>query len=157
VSPVVISQTGNRLTIGIVLNTDAAETATNSLSFTLNYDAKDLTNPTNIRLGNDAHGVSHSSASLSLNDTEIDSGQLGILLDLVPMETFGLGEQQLVLIDFTIATQAQTAILKFDDSLAARFSSDAKGNRLDGEKTFIQKTITINEETVLKSRKRVKF
>ncbi len=158
VSPVLVSKTGNRLTIGIVLNTDAAETAANSLSFTLNYDTKDLTSPTNIRLGNDAHSVSNSSASLAANYTRTDSGRLGILLDLAPQETFSFGERQLVLIDFTIAAGAQTTTtLKFDDSLAARFSSDADGSRLDREQTFVEKPITINESVVPKSRKRIQF
>jgi hypothetical protein len=151
VTPFAVSRTGNVLTVGIVLNTNAGETLANSLSFTLNFNTAELSNPTNIRLGSGGNN-----ASLGTNESQILSGRLGILLDLPPTNTspppsanvFGPGRQQLVLIDFTVAAGATTTtLLSFGDSPTPRFIADTRGNRLDDATTFMANTVSVNGPT----------
>lgn len=150
VTPIAVSRVGNVLTVGIVLNTNSGEILANALSFTLNFSTADLNNPTNIRLGSGGN-----SADLSFNDTQAGAGRLSILLDQQPQNTFGTVSQQLVLIDFTVATGAQTTTpLSFSDSTTPRFISDVNGNRLDDAETFTAAIVSVNGP---KSRKRVRF
>jgi len=149
VTPFAVSRTGNVLTVGIVLNTNAGETLANSLSFTLNFNTAQLTNPTNIRLGSGGNN-----ASLGTNEEQTASGRLGILLDLpvgspAPPErrVFAAGAQQLVLIDFTVVGAATTSVVSFGDSPTPRFIADTQGNRLDDATTFTPNTLSLTGPT----------
>ncbi len=140
-----VAQTGNVLTVAIVLNADSPIAAANSLSFTLNFVGKELRNPTNIRLGSGAGG-----ASLGFNGTQTRDGRLGLLLDLPPMQSFGSGMQQLALIDFTVVSKTAAAtMLSFGDLPTSRFVSDVSGESLSP--MFADGTVGIsgaNAETV---------
>ncbi len=139
VYPSTVSRVGNTLTVGVYLNTFAGETLANSLSFTLNFNTAHLSSPTNIRLGSGGN-----SATLGTNENQVGSGILGILLDLPPGSpapvagrTFATGNQQLVLIDFTVAAGApSTSNVFFTSTPTPRFIADVTANRLDDATTF---------------------
>ncbi len=152
VTPVTVNRIGNVLTVGIVMNTNIGATLASSLSFTLNFNAAELSNPTNVRLGS-----GDDSAALGINDLQADSGRLGVLMDLSPTQTFGAASQQLVLIDFTVAAGAPaTTDLGFSDSLTARFIADSNGDRLDNADSFVNAAVSIGSPTP-KSRKRMRL
>jgi uncharacterized repeat protein (TIGR01451 family) len=126
--PVKVSLVGNVLTVAVNLNTDPADTAANTVGFTLQYDAAVLSNPTNVRLGSNAP------ATTTVTSNTMQSGKVGVLLDLPVVgatTTFPLGDAQLVLIDFTVvAMPPATTSINFGDTPVARFVGDINGNRL---------------------------
>jgi len=144
VTPVAVSRTGNTLTVGIVLNTGNAKVAANSLSFTLNFMTAELSAPTNIRRGSGANSTAGNQATLNNNPDNAATGQLGILIRVPAGETFALGSQQLVLIDFTVAMGVTLTTLSFGDTPTQRFISNVAGNRLDNVdgSTFVANTIS---------------
>lgn len=151
VTPVAVSRVGQTLTVGIVLNTDASGPLANAISFTLNFNPADLSNPTNIRRGSGAVGTNGNNASLGSNPNAASMGRLGLLLSFDPPETFQSGARQIVLIDFTVAGgAAATTTFSFSDGQGLtpqtpnRFISDTFGNRLDtrSPETFGSNTVS---------------
>jgi hypothetical protein len=123
------------LTVGIVLNTGAAKVGANALSFTVNFDTTVLSAPTNCRPGSatTTGGV----ASVGCGTSQAASGRVGVTIDLPVNQTFGLGMQQVALIDFTVAPGATgSTVISFGDVPTPRFISDINGNRLDTAGTF---------------------
>lgn len=121
---------GNVLTVALQLNTDASKTGATAFNAELNYDTNVLSNPTNVRpvpgaAGTGGTGTGGTTASTSGNT--IDADTFRVLADLPPPQTFGLGQQNIVLVDFTVAAGATgtTTI-----SLSNIFVSDAFGNSL---------------------------
>jgi hypothetical protein len=128
VRPVKVSLVGNVLTVAVNLNTDPADTAANTVGFTLQYDSAVLSNPANIRLGSNAP------AATTITPNTAQSGKVGIVLDLPVVgatTTFPTGDAQLVLIDFTvIAMPPASTTIDFGDTPVQRFVGDINGNRL---------------------------
>lgn len=128
VRPVKANLVGNVLTVAVNLNTDPADTAANTVDFTLLYDTTVLSNPTNIRTGINAP------AATTITPNTSQTGKVGIVLDLPvtgATTTFPTGDAQLVLIDFTVvAMPPATTVLSFGDTPVQRFVGDINGNRL---------------------------
>jgi hypothetical protein len=141
VTPVSVSRNGNVLTVGIVLNTDAAKVGANALSFSLNFDTNVLSLPTNCRPGSAA--TTGGTANVGCGTSQAAAGRVGVTIDLPVNQTFGFGEQQVALIDFTIAAGAPgTTTISFGDAPTPRFISDINGNRLDTAGTFMPAAVS---------------
>lgn len=120
---------GTTLTIALQLNTDASETGASAFNADLNFDPSILSNPTNVRTASGlagTNGIGTNGARSSALGNAITPDSFRILTDL-PLQTFGLGVQNVVLIDFTVAAGATgtTPI-----SLSNVFVSDVNGNSL---------------------------
>lgn len=114
------------LTVAIRLDTEAyASAQAVSVGGTLRFDQTKLPNPTNIRLGSGAPA----GTSFFANTSDVVNGRLGFTINAPVNQTFPIGEQNLLLIDFTV-TGTGTATLSFDDSQAQRFVGEVNGNEL---------------------------
>lgn len=120
------SLTATTLTVAIRLDTDAsAATPAASVGGTLRFDQLKLSNPTNVRLGSGPPA----GTSFFANTSDTANGRLGFTINAPVNQTFGTGERQLLLIDFTVIGTGSTD-LSFDDSQAQRFVGDVNGNEL---------------------------
>ncbi|HSK74170.1 MAG TPA: LamG-like jellyroll fold domain-containing protein, partial [Pyrinomonadaceae bacterium] len=120
------SLTATTLTVAIRLDTDAsASTPAASVGGTLRFNQTQLSNPTNIRLGSGAPA----GTSFFANTFDTANGRLGFTINAPVNQTFGTGQQKLLLIDFTVIGTGATT-LSFDSSQAQRFVGDMQGNEL---------------------------
>lgn len=120
------SLTATTLTVAIRLDTDAAAaTQAASVGGTLRFNPSQLSNPTNVRLGSGAPA----GTSFFTNTSDVANGRLGITINAPVNQTFAVGKQNLLLIDFTV-TGAGATILSFDNSQAQKFVGDVQGNEL---------------------------
>jgi hypothetical protein len=133
------SLTASTVTIAIQLDTSAGAPQAAAVSGTLRFVTTEIGTPTNIRLGSGAPA----GTSFFVNDTDTASGRLGFTINAPVNQTFGDGQQQLLLIDFTIVGSGSTA-LSFDDSQAERFVGDANGNQTTAPVTFSNNTVTLS-------------
>jgi hypothetical protein len=117
------SLTASTLTVAIALNSDAGSTGASSVSGTLRFLPGEIATPTNIRLGSGAPV----NTSFFPNETETAMGKLGFTINAPVNQTFALGQQQLLLIDFTVVGTGST-VLSFDDSQAQRFVGGVNGS-----------------------------
>lgn len=110
VKPITIIRNGNRIEVGILMETQGDETG---LAFGLNFDPAVLSNPTfNLRPVAGA-------ASLTVNTAQAATGKLGIMLDKAPNQPFPAGSNVLMTIVFDIAmgSPATTQMTIGDDPL----------------------------------------
>lgn len=111
--PAFVSRAGNRVTVAVDLQAQGDETG---VGFTLNFDAKVLSNPSNISLGSGATG-----ATLTANTNQAALGKVGIILDKDPRQPFAAGAERLVTIQFDVAAGAPaTAVFGFGSAPVAR-------------------------------------
>ena len=110
----------SRVAVSIEMDTQRDEVAA---SFTLNFDPAKLSNPI-VALGSGAPA----GTALTTNANDAANGNLGVLVD--SSEAFSA--RQVVTITFDVAPNAKggSTPVSFTDTLAARGTSDAKGNRL---------------------------
>ncbi|HSK70330.1 MAG TPA: hypothetical protein VK892_01450, partial [Pyrinomonadaceae bacterium] len=120
------SLTATTLTVAIRLDTGASvATLAASVGGTLRFDQTKLSNPTNIRLGSGAP----LGTSFFANTSDTANGRLGFTINAPVNQTFGTGQQKLLLVDFTLIGIGSTT-LSFDSSQAQRFVGDVQGNEL---------------------------
>lgn len=144
VTPVFVSRSGSTLTVGLILNSGTPQV--NAVGFTLNYNTAQVSNPTNVRVGSAA---SSNGSTATLSPTN-NSGQLGILLDFPQGVTYNTGNQQIALVDFTVATGATQANFTFGDMPTERYISEVTtGNKLnvDNATSFPATTISTSVPT----------
>jgi hypothetical protein len=137
------SLTATTITVAIQLDTDAGSTGAASVSGTLRFETTQIGTPTNIRLGSGAPA----STSFFVNDTETAMGKLGFTINTPVNQTFAVGQQQLLLIDFTIVGSGST-VLSFDDSQAETFVGDVNGNEYTTA-TFPPNTVSLSPTAAL--------
>ena len=132
------SSTATTVTIAIQLTAGANKNSAAGFGGTLRFDAAAIGSPTNIRLGSGAP----SGTSFFVNSTDTANGRLGFAINTPVDQTVAVGQQQLLLIDFTITGTGSTN-LSFDDSQAQRFVGDANGNQLPSA-VFSPTTISLS-------------
>lgn len=117
----------------------------NALSFSLTFDPAVLKN-LQLSLGGDAEG-----AQLIFNDSQAESGRLGIALALPIGQRFAAGARQLLRISFNVAndTNASTTAIGLDDLPLQRTVADDTANELatswtPGEVTINRQVMTVS-------------
>lgn len=103
IRPVTISRTGDKVTVGIVMDAQGDEVG---VGFTLQFDPTVIRDPANITLGSDAAGM-----TLTRNTLQAAQGRVGILLDKDPTEPLSPGPKRLVTIEFDIVQSEQPSAL----------------------------------------------
>jgi len=131
------SLVGNTLTVGLVLNTDGSKAGANALNADINYDPAVLSNPTNIQTvpgspGMNSTGSGGTTANVD-GFAQAPAGMLNrfrVLADLPASgggQTFGLGAQTILTIDFTVAANPPSTTQL---SLTSIFVSSVTGSNL---------------------------
>ncbi|MDQ3130909.1 MAG: carboxypeptidase regulatory-like domain-containing protein [Acidobacteriota bacterium] len=131
------SLVGNTLTVGLVLNTDGSKAGANALNADINYDPAVLSNPTNIQTvpgspGMNSTGSGGTTANVD-GFAQAPSGMLNrfrVLADLPASgggQTFGLGAQTILTIDFTVVGNPPSTTQL---SLTSIFVSSVTGSNL---------------------------
>ncbi|MGE3468062.1 MAG: cohesin domain-containing protein, partial [Pyrinomonadaceae bacterium] len=114
------ADTGKTVTVPIEMRPFGDEVA---VSFTLEYDATQLSNP-RLRLTEDAPRNS----VLTINDTE--SGRIGILIDSLERFETSANPRRFVTVTFDLTGNADNAPISLTGSLASRSISDSAGRML---------------------------
>jgi hypothetical protein len=140
-STVSVNVTGNALTASgqavIALNAVGNE---NTVSFTLTWDPAVLTYVSN-SLGSAV--PTDGTAQITRNVTQVATGKLGVLIGLESGTTYTAGTKQLLVVNFTVASNAASTNVDFTDSPTARRVIDAFANRLDSA-VFSGATVVAN-------------
>src|ERR1044071_89407 len=113
---------GDYVTVPVLLAANGNE---NALSFSLNYNSSKLTYVSN-------SAPAGSGETLLINDSQTNSGQLGLALALSSGSTFPAGTQDVADVTFVVAivTNASTVAIGFGDSPVGRQLSDAHSHTL---------------------------
>ena len=80
IRPVRVSRVGRELVVAVELEAQNDEAG---VGFTLNFNTVHLSNPSNITLGSGA-----TDAALTVNNSQIGAGRLGILIEIASNQTF---------------------------------------------------------------------
>ena len=126
---------GNSFTIPVLIAANGNE---NTVSFSMNFNTQQVTFAS-VDLGSGA-----ADGSLLLNTSQVNSGRLGITMQLPAGETFAPGTQEVVRVTFLSAfvtgTQVVTPI-NFTNQPINRFVFDAQNNKL--ATNFINGSVTL--------------
>lgn len=116
-------RTGGTVTLPVELEAQGDEAA---VGFSLSYDPAVLTAP-QVATGSDASG-----ASLSVNNSGVSSGRVGILVGLPVGRSFATGTRQIATVTFQVASgiQATTTRVDFVDQPVTRELVDSQARRL---------------------------
>lgn len=107
----------------VIIELDA-EGNENALGFSLNF------NPAQLRFITAALGKDTTGATLNINTSMMTKGSIGVALALPAGQTLPAGRRKLILINFAVETESQTATIGFGDQPVARELSDAHANPL---------------------------
>jgi subtilase family serine protease len=141
IRPVRIARNGNKVTIGIQLETGAGDESANAVGFTLDFDPSVLSNPSNIVPGSGAVGT-----TLIINAGQAGQRRLGIVIFKPANQTFSTGLQQIVTLEFDVAPGPVTSTaIGFSSQIAARDVSNANADSLSAN--FITANIPLTTPT----------
>lgn len=112
VRPVRMVRVANKLYLAIEMDAQGDEAG---VGFTMHFDPQVLSAPSNITAGNGAEN-----AVITVNDSEVASGKLGLLLDNLPSQPVAAGTRRLITMEFDIAPPGPAATtISFSSDLVA--------------------------------------
>ena len=125
---------GDRVTLPVELSALGDE---NTVRFSLAFDPAVLAGPS-VAAGPDADG-----ATLTVDDTQVAGGRLGVVVALPSGQTFDQSQRQLVVVSLAVASGAlgSTSVIRFADQPSTRQVEDGEGNGLSA--TFLDGAVTL--------------
>lgn len=108
-----IVRVANKLYLAIEMVSQGDEVGA---GFTLHFDPSVLSNPSNIAAGNGA-----ANSVITVNDTDVSTGKLGLMLDKLPSQPIDAGTRQLITMEFDITPPGPASTtISFSDDIVAR-------------------------------------